>query len=130
MKTWSELYQAFIRCAALVTTAEANQCCEELASRILEETKKRRKESGEKLTKVFVYVAFIFCDSGVIPSILKIVQWLCPRTLHQNPCQIFHGNISCTSVSAELLLLTLTCSLHRVAQRREGECGEKKEGGK
>ncbi|CAH2305477.1 telomere-associated RIF1 isoform X2 [Pelobates cultripes] len=35
MRTWSELYKAFARCAALVTTTEENVCCEELCSRIL-----------------------------------------------------------------------------------------------
>ncbi|KAL6031303.1 hypothetical protein STEG23_037149, partial [Scotinomys teguina] len=35
LKTWSELYRAFARCAALVATAEENLCCEELCSKIL-----------------------------------------------------------------------------------------------
>uniref|UniRef100_A0A4W3GQD1 Telomere-associated protein RIF1-like n=2 Tax=Callorhinchus milii TaxID=7868 RepID=A0A4W3GQD1_CALMI len=35
LKTWAELYRAFARCAALVTTTEANVCCEELCSKIL-----------------------------------------------------------------------------------------------
>ncbi|XP_063789638.1 telomere-associated protein RIF1 isoform X2 [Pseudophryne corroboree] len=35
MRTWSELYKAFARCAALVTTTDENVCCEELCSRIL-----------------------------------------------------------------------------------------------
>nr|XP_048281625.1 telomere-associated protein RIF1 [Myodes glareolus] len=35
LKTWSELYRAFARCAALVATAEENLCCEELSSKIL-----------------------------------------------------------------------------------------------
>ncbi|XP_035292974.1 telomere-associated protein RIF1 isoform X2 [Cricetulus griseus] len=35
LKTWSELYRAFARCAALVATAEENLCCEELASKIM-----------------------------------------------------------------------------------------------
>ncbi|XP_053327182.1 telomere-associated protein RIF1 [Spea bombifrons] len=35
MRTWSELYKSFARCAALVTTTEENVCCEELCSRIL-----------------------------------------------------------------------------------------------
>ncbi|XP_036851781.2 telomere-associated protein RIF1 isoform X2 [Manis javanica] len=34
-KTWSKLYRAFARCAALVATAEENLCCEELASKII-----------------------------------------------------------------------------------------------
>ncbi|KAK2509087.1 hypothetical protein MC885_006882 [Smutsia gigantea] len=34
-KTWSKLYRAFARCAALVATAEENLCCEELASKIM-----------------------------------------------------------------------------------------------
>ncbi|XP_049743138.1 telomere-associated protein RIF1 isoform X2 [Elephas maximus indicus] len=35
LRTWSELYRAFARCAALVVTAEENLCCEELSSKIL-----------------------------------------------------------------------------------------------
>uniref|UniRef100_A0A8C8YEH0 Telomere-associated protein RIF1 n=1 Tax=Panthera leo TaxID=9689 RepID=A0A8C8YEH0_PANLE len=35
LRTWSELYRAFARCAALVATAEENLCCEELSSKIL-----------------------------------------------------------------------------------------------
>ncbi|XP_049629011.1 telomere-associated protein RIF1 isoform X2 [Suncus etruscus] len=35
LKTWSELYRAFARCAALVVTAEENLCCEELCSKIM-----------------------------------------------------------------------------------------------
>ena len=34
-KTLAELYRSFSRVAALVSTAEANICCEELCSRIL-----------------------------------------------------------------------------------------------
>lgn len=35
LKTWSELYRAFARCAALVATAEENLCCEEFCSKIM-----------------------------------------------------------------------------------------------
>lgn len=35
LKTWSELYRAFARCAALVATAEENLCCEELCFKIM-----------------------------------------------------------------------------------------------
>ncbi|XP_054555697.1 telomere-associated protein RIF1 isoform X2 [Talpa occidentalis] len=35
LRSWSELYRAFARCAALVATAEENLCCEELSSKIL-----------------------------------------------------------------------------------------------
>ncbi|KAM8933534.1 telomere-associated protein RIF1 [Pelodytes ibericus] len=35
MRTWSELYKAFARCSALVTTTEENVGCEELCSKIL-----------------------------------------------------------------------------------------------
>ncbi|XP_071943799.1 uncharacterized protein [Antedon mediterranea] len=35
LKTWSELYNAFSRCSALVATAEANHACEELAAKII-----------------------------------------------------------------------------------------------
>uniref|UniRef100_UPI00398F8DEE telomere-associated protein RIF1 n=1 Tax=Pristiophorus japonicus TaxID=55135 RepID=UPI00398F8DEE len=35
LKTWAELYKTFARCAALVATAEANVCCEELSAKIL-----------------------------------------------------------------------------------------------
>ncbi|XP_008564588.1 PREDICTED: telomere-associated protein RIF1 isoform X1 [Galeopterus variegatus] len=35
LRTWSELYKAFARCAALVATAEENLCCEELSSKIM-----------------------------------------------------------------------------------------------
>ncbi|KAM4626376.1 telomere-associated protein RIF1 [Discoglossus pictus] len=35
LRTWSELYKAFARCAALVTTTEENVCCEELCAKIL-----------------------------------------------------------------------------------------------
>ncbi|XP_077978726.1 uncharacterized protein LOC144434145 [Glandiceps talaboti] len=38
LKTWSELYHTFARCAALVATAEANLCCEDLCVRILSVT--------------------------------------------------------------------------------------------
>ncbi|XP_038045244.1 telomere-associated protein RIF1-like [Patiria miniata] len=35
LKTWAELYQAFARCAAVVTTADSNLGCEELCTKIL-----------------------------------------------------------------------------------------------
>ncbi|XP_010602964.1 telomere-associated protein RIF1 isoform X2 [Fukomys damarensis] len=35
LRTWSELYRVFARCAALVATAEENLCCEELSSKIM-----------------------------------------------------------------------------------------------
>lgn len=34
LKTWTDLYQAFSRCAAMVTTAEDNQCCQDLCTKI------------------------------------------------------------------------------------------------
>ncbi|NWQ65657.1 RIF1 protein, partial [Neopipo cinnamomea] len=35
LRSWSELYRAFARCAALVATAEENVCCEELCAKIV-----------------------------------------------------------------------------------------------
>uniref|UniRef100_A0A8C3Y021 Replication timing regulatory factor 1 n=1 Tax=Catharus ustulatus TaxID=91951 RepID=A0A8C3Y021_CATUS len=35
LRSWSDLYRAFARCAALVATAEENLCCEELCAKIL-----------------------------------------------------------------------------------------------
>ncbi|KAG8432320.1 hypothetical protein GDO86_016820 [Hymenochirus boettgeri] len=35
IRTWSELYKVFARCASLVATAEENICCEELCARVL-----------------------------------------------------------------------------------------------
>ncbi|XP_022090786.1 telomere-associated protein RIF1-like isoform X2 [Acanthaster planci] len=35
LKTWAELYQAFARCAAVVTTADSNLGCEELCTKVL-----------------------------------------------------------------------------------------------
>ncbi|NWY63546.1 RIF1 protein, partial [Erithacus rubecula] len=35
LKSWSDLYRAFARCAALVATAEENLCCEELCAKII-----------------------------------------------------------------------------------------------
>ncbi|NXL69475.1 RIF1 protein, partial [Leptocoma aspasia] len=35
LRSWSELYRAFARCAALVATAEENLCCEELCAKII-----------------------------------------------------------------------------------------------
>lgn len=35
LRTWSELYRIFARCAALVATTEENLCCEELSSKIM-----------------------------------------------------------------------------------------------
>ncbi|XP_027551651.1 telomere-associated protein RIF1 [Neopelma chrysocephalum] len=35
LRSWSELYRAFARCAALVATAEENVCCEELCAKIM-----------------------------------------------------------------------------------------------
>ncbi|XP_068805474.1 telomere-associated protein RIF1 isoform X1 [Struthio camelus] len=35
LRTWSDLYRAFARCAALVATAEENLCCEELCAKIM-----------------------------------------------------------------------------------------------
>ncbi|NXY61192.1 RIF1 protein, partial [Callaeas wilsoni] len=35
LRTWSDLYRAFARCAALVATAEENLCCEELCAKII-----------------------------------------------------------------------------------------------
>ncbi|NXS52298.1 RIF1 protein, partial [Brachypteracias leptosomus] len=35
LRTWSELYRVFARCAALVATAEENLCCEELCAKII-----------------------------------------------------------------------------------------------
>uniref|UniRef100_A0A8D2LQ09 Replication timing regulatory factor 1 n=1 Tax=Varanus komodoensis TaxID=61221 RepID=A0A8D2LQ09_VARKO len=37
LRSWSELYRAFARCALLVATAEDNLCCEELCAKILPE---------------------------------------------------------------------------------------------
>ncbi|XP_074072108.1 telomere-associated protein RIF1 isoform X2 [Macrotis lagotis] len=34
-RTWSELYRTFARCAALVTTAEENLCCDELCLKMM-----------------------------------------------------------------------------------------------
>uniref|UniRef100_A0A8C8R9B7 Replication timing regulatory factor 1 n=1 Tax=Pelusios castaneus TaxID=367368 RepID=A0A8C8R9B7_9SAUR len=34
LRTWSELYRTFARCAALVATAEENLCCEELCGKV------------------------------------------------------------------------------------------------
>ncbi|XP_048201441.1 telomere-associated protein RIF1 isoform X2 [Perognathus longimembris pacificus] len=49
LRTWSELYKAFARCAALVATAEENLCCEELSSKILSSL-----EDGILLNVVFL----------------------------------------------------------------------------
>ena len=108
VKTWSELYQAFIRCAALVTTAESNQCCEELASRILEETKKQHKESGDKSTKVCV--CFLFVVVELIPN--QEVQWLCLGTLRSSMVKLPEK----VRIHVELVN-TLTYPLHVVAHR-------------
>ncbi|KAJ7345757.1 hypothetical protein JRQ81_001707 [Phrynocephalus forsythii] len=35
LRTWSDLYRAFARCALLVATAEDNLCCEELCAKII-----------------------------------------------------------------------------------------------
>ncbi|XP_066468052.1 telomere-associated protein RIF1 [Tiliqua scincoides] len=35
LRSWSELYRSFARCAALVATAEDNLCCEELCAKIV-----------------------------------------------------------------------------------------------
>ncbi|NXR27528.1 RIF1 protein, partial [Cinclus mexicanus] len=35
LRSWSDLYRVFARCAALVATAEENLCCEELCAKIL-----------------------------------------------------------------------------------------------
>ncbi|XP_077641012.1 telomere-associated protein RIF1 isoform X2 [Lonchura striata] len=35
LRSWSDLYRAFARCAALVATAEENLCCEELCAKII-----------------------------------------------------------------------------------------------
>ncbi|NXW66777.1 RIF1 protein, partial [Eurystomus gularis] len=35
LRTWSDLYRAFARCASLVATAEENLCCEELCAKII-----------------------------------------------------------------------------------------------
>uniref|UniRef100_A0A8C3EKX3 Replication timing regulatory factor 1 n=1 Tax=Corvus moneduloides TaxID=1196302 RepID=A0A8C3EKX3_CORMO len=35
LRTWSDLYRAFARCAALVATAEENLCCEEICAKII-----------------------------------------------------------------------------------------------
>nr|XP_028601678.1 telomere-associated protein RIF1 [Podarcis muralis] len=35
LRSWSELYRAFARCALLVATAEDNLCCEELCAKII-----------------------------------------------------------------------------------------------
>ncbi|KAL8183303.1 UNVERIFIED_CONTAM: hypothetical protein K2H54_035344 [Gekko kuhli] len=40
LRSWSELYKAFARCASLVATAEDNLCCEELCAKILSELDK------------------------------------------------------------------------------------------
>ncbi|XP_008997148.3 telomere-associated protein RIF1 isoform X2 [Callithrix jacchus] len=39
LRTWSELYTTFARCAALVATAEENLCCEELSSKMMSSLK-------------------------------------------------------------------------------------------
>ncbi|OWJ99919.1 hypothetical protein Celaphus_00015881 [Cervus elaphus hippelaphus] len=59
LKTWSELYRAFARCAALVATAEENLCCEELSSKIMStpqrpsDWSKKKKEPLGKLASLF-----------------------------------------------------------------------------
>ncbi|KAB0390563.1 hypothetical protein E2I00_003261 [Balaenoptera physalus] len=64
LKTWSELYRAFARCAALVATAEENLCCEELSSKIMSSLEdeglsrpsdwsKKKKEPLGKLASLF-----------------------------------------------------------------------------
>ncbi|XP_077176202.1 telomere-associated protein RIF1 isoform X3 [Paroedura picta] len=40
LRSWSELYKAFARCASLVATAEDNLCCEELCAKIISELDK------------------------------------------------------------------------------------------
>ncbi|XP_025060973.1 telomere-associated protein RIF1 [Alligator sinensis] len=35
LRTWSDLYRVFARCASLVATAEENLCCEELSAKII-----------------------------------------------------------------------------------------------
>uniref|UniRef100_A0A7M4ENN0 Replication timing regulatory factor 1 n=1 Tax=Crocodylus porosus TaxID=8502 RepID=A0A7M4ENN0_CROPO len=35
LRTWSDLYRVFARCASLVATAEENLCCEELCAKII-----------------------------------------------------------------------------------------------
>ncbi|XP_048340327.1 telomere-associated protein RIF1 isoform X2 [Sphaerodactylus townsendi] len=40
LRSWSELYKAFARCASLVATAEDNLCCEELCAKIVSELDK------------------------------------------------------------------------------------------
>ena len=59
-KTLAELYRSFSRVAALVSTAEANICCEELCTRILSVDKdwknkvgtNERRKNGHKQVKV------------------------------------------------------------------------------
>ena len=59
-KTLAELYRSFSRVAALVSTAEANICCEELCTRILSVDKdwknkvgaNERRRNGHKQVKV------------------------------------------------------------------------------
>ncbi|XP_060112842.1 telomere-associated protein RIF1 [Heteronotia binoei] len=40
LRSWSELYKTFARCASLVATAEDNLCCEELCTKIISELDK------------------------------------------------------------------------------------------
>ncbi|TKC34547.1 hypothetical protein EI555_013556, partial [Monodon monoceros] len=73
LKTWSELYRAFARCAALVATAEENLCCEELSSKIMSSLEdeglsrpsdwsKKKKEPLGKLASLFKLIVRVICS--------------------------------------------------------------------
>ncbi|KAI1237396.1 hypothetical protein IHE44_0014661 [Lamprotornis superbus] len=62
LKSWSDLYRVFARCAALVATAEENLCCEELCAKIISgleapqtptDWAKKKKEPLGKLCSLF-----------------------------------------------------------------------------
>uniref|UniRef100_A0A670HSU9 Replication timing regulatory factor 1 n=1 Tax=Podarcis muralis TaxID=64176 RepID=A0A670HSU9_PODMU len=57
LRSWSELYRAFARCALLVATAEDNLCCEELCAKIisgLEDDNQSMLDGLAQITSVMV----------------------------------------------------------------------------
>ncbi|XP_023586158.1 telomere-associated protein RIF1 isoform X2 [Trichechus manatus latirostris] len=61
LRTWSELYRAFARCAALVATAEENLCCEELSSKILSSLNDEGLSNSLFLDRL-VYITTVMVD--------------------------------------------------------------------
>ncbi|KAJ8025295.1 Telomere-associated protein RIF1 [Holothuria leucospilota] len=63
LKTWTDLYQAFTRCAAMVTTAGENQCCQDLCSKIVDFTVDENVHLNLPFLEALFHILRVMLDS-------------------------------------------------------------------